>query len=314
MPIQFTCSGCGQVLRVGDDAAGKRARCPKCQTLLAIPSPEPPPLESSFPADDWSPFGEVPLAGESANPYLAPALPRYQPTGAASSSPFGEGKIVNVPVDIGSIVNYAIQLWKENLGLLVGAVLVMRGIGVILSQGSDVVMSILMRSGQREVAIGFGLITMVASILIESFLRVGYTQMMLKMARRQRVEFTDLFGGGPLLLPAVGVSLLFGIATAIGCLLLIVPGVIVVLVFWPCYYLVVDGKAGVLESFGLAREISANNYGTTFLIGLIYLGIIGLGLAACCVGVIVAAPLASLLVVAGYLMMSGQVPLNPRVD
>ncbi len=38
MPIDIHC-GCGKHLRVRDELAGKRARCPACSTILAVPSP-----------------------------------------------------------------------------------------------------------------------------------------------------------------------------------------------------------------------------------------------------------------------------------
>src|SRR3954454_9098726 len=45
MTIEFRCSQCNQLLRVPDTAAGKNARCPKCQALMLVPSesvPAPP--------------------------------------------------------------------------------------------------------------------------------------------------------------------------------------------------------------------------------------------------------------------------------
>ncbi len=38
MPIEFRCSQCTQLLRVPETAAGKSARCPKCQALMTVPS------------------------------------------------------------------------------------------------------------------------------------------------------------------------------------------------------------------------------------------------------------------------------------
>ena len=163
----------------------------------------------------------------------------------------------------------------------------------------------------REVAVGFAMVAALVRMVVDAYLSIGYWQMMLKMARRQRAEFNDLFGGGEVLLPTIGVSILFGLATAVGFLMLIVPGIIVLLMWWPCYYLVIDRKASVSESFGLAREITANNIGTGVLIGLLSMGISGLGILACCVGIVVAFPLSSLLTTVGYLMMSGQLPVNP---
>jgi phage FluMu protein Com len=37
MTIETDCTGCGQRLRVADEHAGKKARCPRCQTISPIP-------------------------------------------------------------------------------------------------------------------------------------------------------------------------------------------------------------------------------------------------------------------------------------
>lgn len=38
--IQFNCSKCGKTVRVGDEAAGKRGKCPQCSETLVVPEPE----------------------------------------------------------------------------------------------------------------------------------------------------------------------------------------------------------------------------------------------------------------------------------
>ncbi|MBM3979520.1 MAG: hypothetical protein FJ304_04405 [Planctomycetes bacterium] len=40
MPIAFDCS-CGKTLRVPDEFAGRRAKCPACAAVLTVPLPEP---------------------------------------------------------------------------------------------------------------------------------------------------------------------------------------------------------------------------------------------------------------------------------
>lgn len=40
MPITFNCP-CGKMLRVPDESAGKRAKCPVCHAIAAIPEAEP---------------------------------------------------------------------------------------------------------------------------------------------------------------------------------------------------------------------------------------------------------------------------------
>jgi hypothetical protein len=49
MPIETNCPGCNRVLRVGDEYAGRQARCPICSTIYivpddsAVPQQQPPP-------------------------------------------------------------------------------------------------------------------------------------------------------------------------------------------------------------------------------------------------------------------------------
>lgn len=49
MAIESTCSGCGKLLSVGDEHAGRRARCPACGQIYTIPSPNAAP--TSAPTD-----------------------------------------------------------------------------------------------------------------------------------------------------------------------------------------------------------------------------------------------------------------------
>ena len=37
MSISFSCTGCGRTLKVADELAGRKAKCPQCQAVLYIP-------------------------------------------------------------------------------------------------------------------------------------------------------------------------------------------------------------------------------------------------------------------------------------
>ena len=92
MAIEIGCTGCGQTLRVADEHAGKKARCPACGTIVQVPeagmpapfvpSPEKPfsapSPDSPFsappqPAPDVNPFGDRPEP--ALNPYASPGAP-----------------------------------------------------------------------------------------------------------------------------------------------------------------------------------------------------------------------------------------------
>jgi hypothetical protein len=99
VPIELTCNGCGQTLRVPDEHAGKQARCPKCQTVQPIPAAptsyggyppgpaapqfpaSPPPGQKSpppYPSASGNPYADAPPAG-SQNPYAPSSPASYAP-------------------------------------------------------------------------------------------------------------------------------------------------------------------------------------------------------------------------------------------
>jgi hypothetical protein len=66
MPIETVCTGCGRTLRVADEHAGRRARCPQCQTIYEVPPPGAPSAEDSDRArsPESSPPGLAAAAGD----------------------------------------------------------------------------------------------------------------------------------------------------------------------------------------------------------------------------------------------------------
>jgi uncharacterized membrane protein/phage FluMu protein Com len=352
MAIEFRCSSCQQLLRVGDDSAGKNAKCPKCGTVVAVPAAGPAPTPSQFaapfpsapafsappasPKPAWPGTAPQPGASQSAgNPFAGPP-----PGGTASGNPFGggappggpspnpyaasasiglpsvppayqSGQIVPQRVGVEVIFNYAWQIWKENLGILVVVTLIMIVIKVPIEGGVNFVELMLREDGDEALAAGVSLIGGIFSFLVDVFLWTGQVQIMLKLARRQQAEVGDLFGGGPLYLPALGAAILFNIGVGVGMVLCIVPGIIVALMFWPYFSLIVDRKASVTDSFSLAGKITEGNWGTIFLLALLAVGIYIIGFLALCVGLLFAAPLVSLMWTVAYLMMSGQLSPYP---
>ena len=92
----------------------------------------------------------------------------------------------------------------------------------------------------------------------------------------------------------------------LGLILLIIPGLILAVLLWTFYWLIVDQKTAVMESFGAAYEVGKLNAGTTILLSLTCLGIVILGCLALCVGLLFAAPLTTMIWAVAYLMMTGQ--------
>ncbi len=61
MAIVFHCSGCNHVLRVPEDVAGKRIKCPQCHEVLRIPDASDEHVEAATPAQQPQAVGAEPL-------------------------------------------------------------------------------------------------------------------------------------------------------------------------------------------------------------------------------------------------------------
>ena len=310
MPIQFSCTNCNKQLKVGDESAGAKAKCPQCQTVVQVPSAAaasglaggaaPPPVAP--------PFGNIP--GDAAsNPYSAP--PGGIPA-AKKIAPSGQPTAVGP----GEVIEYAWNVWKQNLGILVGITIAIFAINLAINIGFSIVQNLVTVALAQELGIQtaqlIGILIGFFGNFIQLFFAIGQTQIILKLLRGQHAEFGDLFGGGSLYLRTLGAVIVAGLAVLAGFLLLIIPGIILSLLFWTFYYFVVDNKAKAMESFSKAYEIGKLNVGTTFVLWLASMGVMMVGMLACGIGILLAAPLTSAMFGAAYLMMSGQIGVRPK--
>lgn len=303
MPIEFACPSCNQTLRVPDELAGKQARCPKCSAVVSIPNElrmSSPPLSSPF-AAEGSPPSQNPFAG-AANPYAAPHAATHEPHKPGVSGGFGHRR-----VEPGEVISFAFNVWKVNLGLLVGVTFFVGIVQNGLSQASNIAIALLADQVGQEVAAGLSVVTFLFVTALGVFLQIGQAKVILNCCRGQPAAFGDVFSGGDRFWPTVGISFLLGILWLLGFLLLIVPGVILMLMFWPAYYLVIDRRTPVFASFDVARSITSGNKGTMIVIWLACMGFMILGALACCVGLLFAAPLVATTFTVAYLMMSDQI-------
>jgi phage FluMu protein Com len=55
VPVEFTCDHCGKRLRVKDESAGKKVKCPGCQNIVQVPKDE-----WYLKAEDGNDYGPVP--------------------------------------------------------------------------------------------------------------------------------------------------------------------------------------------------------------------------------------------------------------
>jgi MoxR-like ATPase len=86
--IEFPCTGCGRALKVPATAAGKRASCPQCSTVVLVPARSPASAAALPPAPSPPSINNHPQAGSNSMPVGAPGgAPASPPPVAPPLSP-----------------------------------------------------------------------------------------------------------------------------------------------------------------------------------------------------------------------------------
>lgn len=100
-----------------------------------------------------------------------------------------------------------------------------------------------------------GIIAGLAFAAAYNALRAGWTKMLLRICHGQEVQFSELKSGMPYFLNFFLTLLIIGVATTIGSLLLIIPGIFIAIRTSLAPYLVVDENLGPIEAIMKSNEM-----------------------------------------------------------
>ncbi|MFK7766029.1 MAG: hypothetical protein AB8B55_02220 [Mariniblastus sp.] len=272
---------------------------------------------SAQPAKPGNPFA----GAASKQPGASSANPYGAPMSSATRRPQGRGiqtgRIAPVEADLGRIFSIAWDVFKANMGLLIGALCTLIPFNMV-----DSFLSGVQEAGvQMEVMIVVGIGRLFIS-LITTYLGIGVVIICLKLVRGQAASYGDLFSAGTKIFPIIGYYISFGlipiplvmlagftgspiflIAAGLFALILIPLSVVI----WPVYSLIADSKATLFESYGLAFSIGSKNVLNSIVLFFATMGLVIAGFLAFCVGLLFTVPFISVIWVTAYLVMSGQV-------
>jgi uncharacterized membrane protein len=170
-----------------------------------------------------------------------------------------------------------------------------------------------MLAGQFEggASVAFGIIALLISAGVSFLLSMGKTAFYLRAHDSvSTVEVADLWHPHPFL-KFVGASVLAGLATIVGLLLLIVPGIIIGIMVSMTLYIVIERGLGPWSAIKESARITKGNRWNLFLLGLALLGINILGVLALIVGLFVSIPVSTLAVVHAYRTLTSTVQVRP---
>ncbi len=181
-----------------------------------------------------------------------------------------------VQFEIGQVLGRSWEIFKANLGPLLGGFLVM------------------------FVIIGASSAVYIGPIILSGPMTLGFYKMARTAVNGQSVEFSDLFSGFQKFLPAFLAYLIIAIFTSIGMIFCILPGILVSLVYMPTYLFILDDNLDFWNAMEASRKMVMNNFGQWLLLLVVLFALNLVGMLACCVGFVVTAPVSILAITLAY--------------
>ncbi len=316
MAITFNCRHCGKSLTTTDDKAGRQAKCPGCGELIVVPKSEA--VEDSYEEaalDDDGAEMTAPSPATKSCPMCGAENPRRakacQACGEAFETGAGGGRRGKGFFEPGDVISASWTIYMKQLGLVLGSVLIAGLIANAASLPSQVLSGI--NSAREEQGHGTdpllmigAIVLMLPSYVLGWFLQIGVTKVLLKVARGKETSLGEMFSGGRYFLRMLGSTLLFGLMLVGAALACFFPMFLVLFMFWPYVFVLVDEHSEGISCLWRAKEITQGTWGSAFVLFLAAMGINILGIMACCVGIIFTAPLTQLMFAVAYCRMTAQ--------
>lgn len=300
MPIEFRCPQCDRLLRTPDGTQGKDAKCPQCGSIAKIPdvtrpaAPQPTPLGT--PQSEFQPPPHAIAPRDTGNPYQSPVTDDMSAMLARGETRRG---FEPTRVDLGDVLGTAWRIFKANLWPCVGAGAILVILGIVQNG-----LTVLNRD--RGPNLNVTLMSFVLGI-VSFWLALGVMRFMLRIGRGEKAEFSDVFGAASVVVPGFVVVLVWEVLAGLGFCLLVVPFFIIGLMFSMALPLLVDGQAGIVDSFKLSMAATKGNKLTLFALALImFFGGVALLVCTCGIGAFFVYPFGMLLYCVTYLMVTGQ--------
>jgi uncharacterized membrane protein len=158
----------------------------------------------------------------------------------------------------------------------------------VVSGGLSALGSINREAGLTVFPFIFGILGWIVSILI--YMAETTISLRLSATPEATAEVSDVWSSWGLFLNFLVASILVGLSVAVGLIFCIIPGIYIGIRFSFYGYLIIDRNIGPVEAMKRSWEITKGNTWDLFLLGLLFFGVILLGVLACVVGLFAAIP------------------------
>jgi hypothetical protein len=249
--------------------------------------------------------------GDDFDPY---APPKADTTVPRTKAAFGQ--LSNFTIS--DVISRSWQIFRSKMGLTIAVVF----LGFILGNLLSGVAGAMNDSPVKAI---LQLLNSVVSI----FFSAGMFIYLINLASGRDAKMGDLFSAGPILLPIIGASILFGLAMfgaiipgllflflgPIGMIFTFIYGLVVYVLiitrFSQFYYLLIDREVGIVESLSLSNKLM-KGHEIQFLGLCLVLGVMNVaGALALGIGLFITIPLSLLCAAVYYLGVTGQPVADP---
>lgn len=198
---------------------------------------------------------------------------------------------VNVPFEPFGLASKGWDIFKGNVGPLLGGFVVL---AALISASAAV---------------------WVGPLILTGPLMVGYFKMIRDAAAGRPVQFGDLFYGFQnAFLPAMLVGLVSQLLISLGLVLCILPGLFLAFVYWPVYLVLLDGETDFWKALETSRKLVMDNFVQWIWLQVVLDLLVLAGVMLCCVGVLVAFPVALIMTSLAYDMQRRAEPFDVAAE
>lgn len=137
-------------------------------------------------------------------------------------------------------------------------------------------------------------VTSLVLTLVQVFLSLGFTKIMLLLVQDKYVEVADMFNNFNIFLSYFVASFLYGIAVFLGILLLVIPGLFIAIRFQFYPFFIIEEGVSSFTALQKSYKLSQNLTLELFLLGIVVIALNALGILLLGVGIIFTYPLTTM--------------------
>jgi uncharacterized membrane protein len=150
--------------------------------------------------------------------------------------------------------------------------------------------------------------------VINTFLMGGMMRMAINQTRTGKVEFSELFSAGDVIINLLIAGVISYIATVVGFLFCIIPGLLLAALFSMTFPLILDARKSGIEALGDSFNLVKPHLGGMVILGIVLFLIIAVSVIPCGLGLLVSYPLAFTAIALVYRDLTGGMTNIPPTD